>query len=286
MQAESNLLHLQRRFVSALREPIVGRSREKSKLPSRNVNVSSEFSRTANELITPSARLSAVDRLELYHRQYWYRLLDSIEEDFPGLQRLLGGDCFWRLIEAYLGSNPSRSFTLRHLGAGLADFVAKSPAIVPYPVHAEDMARLEYALCHAFEAGERAPLSPSELAQGKLDLQSHITLLALRTPADRLWRSTKRSSCQPQVTRPKLKVSRFVVVYRSRCSLYVERLSRAAFTILSAARDQVSLEEAMERVTAIRGLFRPSDAERVQKWFSTWIAREWFIRPVPRRLNP
>jgi hypothetical protein len=56
------------------------------------------------------------ERLELYHRQYWYRLLDSIEEDFPALRLLLGRAPFWRLVEEYLLAAPPTSFTLRHLG--------------------------------------------------------------------------------------------------------------------------------------------------------------------------
>ena len=76
------------------------------------------------------------------------------------------------------------------------------------------------------------------------------------------------------------------MVYRHDLGSHVERLPRAAFAILVAIRDLGSLDAAMERVTAERGLLRPSDAKRVRDWFSTWVARGWFIRPQVRRLNP
>jgi hypothetical protein len=293
VQAEARLLTLQRRFLGALREPIFDDSRERSELPPRTGEVSVDFRRTADDLITPSATLKPVERLELYHRQYWYRLLDSIAEDFPGLRRLLGDEAFWRLMEAYLEAEPPRSFTLRHLGAGLADFIAARPEAVPHPVHAEDLARLEYALCLAFEAGERASVPPAELGQGGLTLQPHVVLLALRTPADTLWRASERGRRPTRLGRASPRPSRFVAVYRHDLGLHVERLSRAAFAILAAIRDLGSLDLAMERVTQERGLLRARDTGRVGEWFGLWTTRGWFTRPVdqpldqaPRRRTP
>ena len=42
----------------------------------------------APEFIKPSATLSSFERLEIYKRQYWFRLFDSFEDDFSGLQRI------------------------------------------------------------------------------------------------------------------------------------------------------------------------------------------------------
>ena len=89
MPAERNLLGLQRRLLAALQEPIFGDSRSRSELPDRAGAVSEAFIQTANDLIAPSPTLQPVERLELYHRQYWYRLLDSIAEDF------MGCNCCW-----------------------------------------------------------------------------------------------------------------------------------------------------------------------------------------------
>jgi hypothetical protein len=279
VQPERGLLNVQRRFMAALREPVFGESRERSELPARAGTVSAEFVRTADELVTPSATLRPVERLELYHRQYWYRLLDSIAEDFPALRRLVGDEPFWRLMEAYLEAEPPRSFTLRHLGAGLARFIATRPDTVPHPVHAEDLARLEYALCLAFEAGQGTPVQAAELGQNELGLQPHLQLLALRTPADTLWRRSERGRRLPEPGQPSRQPSRFVAVYRYELGLHVERLPRAAFSILGAIGELGSLERAMQRVTGKKGLLRASDAPRVAEWFGLWTARGWITRP-------
>jgi hypothetical protein len=275
VQAEPRLLSLQRRFMAALREPIFEDSRERSELPPRAGAVSEEFTRTAEALITPSAMLKPVERLELYHPQYWYRLLESIAEDFTGLRWLLGDEAFWGLMEAYLEAEPPRSFTLRHLGAGLADFIAARAESVPSAAHAEDLARLEYALCAVFEAADRPPVRPEMLGAATVALQPHVRLLALRTPADTLWRRAERGATRGKLTPPTEKPSRFVAVFRRSLGLYVERLPKAAFAILSALEDGVSIELALERVTSEPGLLRRGDAPRVSRWFSTWMARGW-----------
>jgi hypothetical protein len=283
MQADTKLLRLQRRFMAALREPIFDDSRAKSDLPPRTGAVSEDFLRTAAALITPSATMAPVERLELYHRQYWYRLLDSIAEDFPALRRLLGDIPFWRLMEAYLEAAPPRSFTLRHLGAGLADFIAQQAETIPDAVQAEDLARLEYALCASFEAGESAPVEPSDLGQLEIALQPHVLLLALQTPADTLWRASEGGR-RPRAPRsPGASPSRFLAVYRHNLVLHVERLPRAAFSILSAIRDLHSLDLAMERVSNEPRLLRPKDAGRIGQWFGTWTARAWFCRHPPEQ---
>jgi len=282
VRADTGLLTLQRRFMAALREPIYGDSRARSELPERSGDVSAVFTRTADDLITPSALLAPVERLELYHRQYWYRLLDSIAEDFPALRRLLGDDAFWRLMEAYLEARPPVSFTLRHLGAGLADFIAARPDAVPHAVHAEELARLEYALCLAFESGETPAVDPAELRQGRIALQPHVQLLALRTSADSLWRAAGRGRSAAELTPPSASPGRFVAVFRHDFGLHVERMPRAAFAVLSAIRELGSLALAIERVTDTKGLLRARDAGRVSAWFALWTRRGWLTRPLAR----
>jgi hypothetical protein len=281
MQVDTELLELQRRFMTALREPIYGDSRERSELPVRSGEVSSTFVATAEALIAPSATLEPTERLELYHRQYWYRLLDSIAEDFPALRLLLGDEEFWRLIEAYLEEVPSRSFTLRHLGRSLADFVVAHPALVAHPAHAEDLARLEYAVCAAFEAAEHAPVRAEELSRARLRLQPHLQLLAVRTPADTLWRRADEERALGRLGPPAEQPRRFVAVYREGLTLRVERLPRAAYAILLALAETGSLELAMERVAGTRLLRRRREASRVAEWFTTWVSRGWLVTATP-----
>ena len=81
----------------------------------------------AETFIAPNKQLSAFDRLELYNRQYWYRLLDALAEDFPALRAVLGPKRFEALSIAYLGAHPSRSFSLRNLGSSVVEWMGQHP---------------------------------------------------------------------------------------------------------------------------------------------------------------
>ena len=44
----------------------------------------------AARYIKPNDRLTSFERLEIYNRQYWYRLLGALAEDFPALRAVVG----------------------------------------------------------------------------------------------------------------------------------------------------------------------------------------------------
>src|SRR5471032_51602 len=77
--------------------------------------------------IKPNDRLSSFERLEIYNKQYWFRLLDSLYEDFPGLRTLIGDERFQKMSIAYLTKYPSNTFSLRDLGDRLGKFIAQEP---------------------------------------------------------------------------------------------------------------------------------------------------------------
>ena len=283
MPRDAKLLTLQRDFMRALREPITGASRGPTPLAQRAGKTSAQFGRVAKNWLTPSAKLKPVERLELYHRQYWYRLLDSIAEDFPTLRLLLGERRFWRLIEAYLAATPSRSYTLRHLGNKLAAFLKKNPKLAGrHPRHAQELAELEFAVCENFEAAERAPVAAAELATTKLALQPHLRLFRFRTPADELWRSQllQKPIARALLTKTAAKNIFHAAVFRLNFGTRVERLEPEAFALLTTITEIGALEKAFQRAKL------GSDSvtlAKVQAWFQLWTERGWLCARADHR---
>ena len=37
--------------------------------------------------IKPNDRVTSLERLEIYNKQYWFRVLDCLHDDYPGLRR-------------------------------------------------------------------------------------------------------------------------------------------------------------------------------------------------------
>src|SRR5580698_8028086 len=105
---EMNLLELQRRMAGAIMAPLGPADR-----------LARSAGAEAASIIKPNDRLTSGERLEIYAKSYWYRILDSLYDDFPGLRAILGVRAFDKMSRAYLAEMPSESFTLRDLGSRL-----------------------------------------------------------------------------------------------------------------------------------------------------------------------
>src|ERR1700735_1273015 len=116
------LLSIQPRMARPVTTPLTPSERMRSTAPDGR-----SMRAVASEIIKPNDRLTSFERLEIYNRQYWFRILSGFAEDFPGLGALLGGNRLDRMAKAYLTDCPSQSFTLRNLGSRLEGWLQKNP---------------------------------------------------------------------------------------------------------------------------------------------------------------
>lgn len=75
-----------------------------------------ETSTEAEHWITANARQTAQQRLAIYQRSYYARLLNCLAEQFPALCHALGKPLFYDFGKLYLHACPSDSYTLYELG--------------------------------------------------------------------------------------------------------------------------------------------------------------------------
>src|SRR5580700_381818 len=99
------LMQLQRTMARAVMQPLTSSERMQGRAPDGG-----PMKRYAARFIKPNDRLTSFDRLEIYNRQYWFRVLAALGEDFPGLRAVLGQGRFDAMARAYLIANPSRSY--------------------------------------------------------------------------------------------------------------------------------------------------------------------------------
>src|ERR1700678_316260 len=136
-----NLLEIQHRMLDAVMQPLT--NDEQMQPHTRDGRSMHDV---AAEFIKPNDRLTSFERLEIYNRQYWFRVLSGFAEDFPGVRVVLGDRRFDALSKAYLQQCPSRSFTLRNLGSRLESWLRAHPRWAgPRQKLVVDMARLEWA---------------------------------------------------------------------------------------------------------------------------------------------
>lgn len=294
------LLALQRRMARAVMAPLTPSEHMRGTTPDGR-----SMRRVAASFIKPNDRLTSFERLEIYNRQYWWRVLSSFDEDFPGVRAVLGDRRFDALAKAYIVDCPSRSFTLRNLGSQLPAWLARHTSFAgSRHALALDMARLEWADIEAFDgltepAIDAADLADANPARLRLHLQPHITLLALRYPADDLLLKVRKEedtafASNAFVAQRKRKhvaaVARlrpspiFLAVHRHDDSVYFRRLDREEYAILAGLREGKTLQRAVESAMLRSPIPAAERAEMVQHWFHTWSSFGWFCRAAsPRR---
>ncbi len=287
-QTTAELCSLQRLMAAAVMRPLTAKQRMRTEwmddTPTKKV---------AASFIKPNKRLTSFERLEIYNRQYWFRVQECIYEDYPGVRAVLGEKRFQNLTIAYLANHPSTSFTLRNLGRYLSEFIAAEPKWTGDEIElSRQMAQLEWAHIEAFDNEARTPITPADL-QGKdagslrLKLQPHIVLLELDWRLDDYLIALRENSRmrreasnamesfithdRTQTIRPPKRKPVCLAVHRYNNVVYYKRLKPGQYALLSALHHGDSLAEALGQIT-------PKQASQVGVWFQDWAVLGWFSR--------
>ena len=291
---DSDLHLLQRRMAAAVMRPLT----RNEQMRKRDASCSSVADETG-AFIRPNDRLTSFERLEIYNRQYWFRLFSSFEEDFPGLKSVVGSRRFQALMRAYLEAHPSRSFTLRNLGSSLVEWLKENPQYAkPDADSAVAMAALEWAHIEAFDNESREPLTADEIARldgdSHIALQPYLRLLAAPYAVDDALLAVREGS-QPTGMQASNAVSIHLVrrarsrrlvreqiylaVHRHDDTVYYKRLSREDFLLLRALEGGQSLGEAID-VAFVDSAIPESDRPAlIQAAFHHWMQMGWLCAP-------
>lgn len=289
-----NLETLQRAMAAAVMTPLTAdeQMRERTEEGRSTAEIAELF-------IAPNSRLSAFERLEIYNRQYWFRVLGSLAEDFAALSAVVGTSTFEKLSIAYLKEHPSRSFTLRNLGSELPEWLAANPTFAGRRHRlALDVARIEWAFVEAFDNAENTPLTLDQVATldagSRLGLQPHLRLVALEYRADDLVLGVhdreKRQASEAGVkheetadaplTPPRLRRrATWLGVHRVEMAVFYRRLEREEFLTLAAIREGLPLAEALSAGFAESRMPEARRAQCVRKWFANWAELGWICAP-------
>jgi hypothetical protein len=299
ISSAAELRELQRVMSTALFRPLTPRWRmQKRWIDGRPME------EAAADFIKPNDRLSSFERLEIYNRQYWFRVLDCLWDDYPGLRAVLGQRKFMKLITAYLTRYPSESYTLRDLGNRLECFLREEPQwAAPREELAIDMARFEWAQIVAFDGPSKPPIAPDDIldtpaAKLRLGLQPYLSLLDVNYAVDDFLMAVKKresavlrgeasnavdSAPSMRARRKRIRLPKrakvYLAVHRHDNMLYYKRLEPEAFTILSGIDRGATLENACANAIAASNRSNIDWTEQVKGWFDNWAELDWFCRP-------
>lgn len=290
----SELLEIQRRVAAAVMHPLT----RQETMPRRRRDGASNKSE-ADALIKPNDRLSSFERLEIYNRQYWFRLYSSFEEDFPGLMAVIGRKKFDALTRAYLTDFPSQSFSLRNLGSQLERWLlTHREFIAPRAELALDMIRIEWAHIEAFDSAADPLIDADDLAGihdgSQLHLQPYLRVLELRYPVDDLIIEVRSESGSSDASSNNASIARkrrtvrhiaameqeeiFLAVHRHENSVYYKRLNREDHLLLSALMAGEPIGKAIDLAFADSAIPEEDRVPFLQTAFQSWSSLGWFTR--------
>ena len=110
---------------------------------------------TIGSWVADDGRVSRSLRLAIYANAYTSRLVGALAENYPAVRFALGPDRFDIEARRFVADHPSSFPSIRDYGA---DFAASLPCQV------DDLARWEWALAGAFDAGDAVPVDGAALS--------------------------------------------------------------------------------------------------------------------------
>jgi hypothetical protein len=244
-------------------------------------------------IVTASDRLSALQRLGVYHHGYHARLVEVLGDDYPAMKYAIGDDAFESLGRRYVEAHPSRSPSLNFFGRHMASFLRDEngahgvEAIDAHRGFLADLAALEWAMVEVLHAAPAPTLSletlsaipPQKWASAKLPAADTVRLLHFAHPANPFFQAWKTDKSP---TIPEAKPSA-TIVYRQDLILWRLELTPPMTRLLESLFAGDTLGDALARIETPDSLERDAQAmaevqRNVMVWFRTWVAGGVFAR--------
>lgn len=234
---------------------------------------------SAQRLVTPSATLSALERLEIYRSGYHARLIECLVDDYPILQHALGEARFEALCRAYIARFPSQSPSLNLFGRHMADFCRSEP--LDSPGFCSDLAALEWAIVLSIHAPTASQLSLEDLAKmpaerwpsARLEANPSLRILRLEHPVN-AYLQTYRQGGEPE---PGAARDNIVAVYRTGRSVWRLELTQAMVVLVESLAGGATLSDALGAVEPLLSSMPEAEAGAlVMGWFQTSVSSGLF----------
>ncbi len=311
MKAPADLVEFQKWFGGETARPLSAED------PGRTRGREPSAVREADARLKSANGMSGFERLNVYNRQYWFRLVTILQEEYPCAVHLLGLDAFNAWAVKYVHAHPPASPYLADLDAAFPAFIGRRLRAVrgtsaprslrgaEWRAAVREALAYEQALSRAMDvpddirgdgrsavrgaaaarpvsAGERLPAAADAamLASSTWGRAAYVTPLWLHWdfPAYRaLCRADESLSGRHPLAR-RGREGYGVCLHRHDGTVYEKPLSRAEFLVLDALGVPRTLDQVFR--TASRRA-TPRDLKAMERgagtWFREWTERGWIV---------
>ena len=233
-----------------------------------------------DRVFTSSERLPARERLAIYNRAYFYRLLDALASVFEQTKRVLGDSEFERLGLSYVAQHPSMHPAVERIGRSFPEYLQS----VATPGFVVDLAALEWARLCALVAGnppsiaQLAAIEPSRFPHARLRFVPSLYVLELDPHALSAFAGVVSALPAGQ---PSARCG--VAVWRSQHAVHHQSLEAAEWQALASALSGATLSRVC---TAFDRGSPDEDVRRAFQVLSGWFARQWLESIVYQQATP
>lgn len=240
------------------------------------------------EIILPSARLTSLERLEVYASAYYARLLECLRDEFAALEYALGPEAFDAFAFGYLQAYPSRSYTLAELGRNFPEYLAatrptSAETVSGWPQFLIDLATLERTYSEVFDGDgvegietlqgtDLAEISPERWPEMRLLPVPCLRQLTLSFPVHE-YISAVRKKTDPAV--PEAKSTWLIITRRD----YVVRriaVSKEEYLLLGDLMAGETVGASIQRLAETGTVEIDRLAALLQEWFASWATAGYF----------
>ncbi|HEX6641640.1 MAG TPA: DNA-binding domain-containing protein [Thermoanaerobaculia bacterium] len=226
------------------------------------------------EPVRPSATLTSEERLAIYNRAYFARLMQNLQSTFPALRQALGDELFNRFAFGYLAAHPPSGPSLETLADHFPRYLEEtSPQTdetwIQFVI---ELARIEFAFAKVYcgegiEGRATSPLDVLALAPDAL-----LALTLTPAPSLRLFSCTHpvhdylaavRNEEKPDLPPPR--TSHFAIS-RIHYRVFVHELSLGEHAILAS----------LDGTRALSAAAPQRDLQMLSLWVADW-ARKCFV---------
>lgn len=231
--------------------------------------------------VTQGPHLSAAQRIGLYNQQFWFRLLNLLQELYPALTRLFGPTDFnQKIAEPYL-----QKYFPDHWAISVA--ARKLPRWIEEEYHEEDkvlvhqIALIDEACDRLYYEKRREAAELANALESTLYLQPTIELFALDGDLFPFRKALLEKEPNVWLDEPFPKID---WSQKRWCSLSVvnnvlmhEEISEEEYLLLKVFQRGSTIDDACS-------LLEGRDVEaHIAQWFQNWAQKQWFSSHCPIR---
>jgi hypothetical protein len=241
-------------------------------------------------VVTRSRALSSFERLDIYNRSYFARLLECMQAEYSVLATAIGEELFDSFALGYLQQHPSQSYTLAELGERFPDYLAATRPVDggvgdegDWPEFLIDLARLERTINVVFDGpgteGESLldrerlmAIQPDHWAESRLECVPCLKLLPLSYPINDYFTAVRRGD-QPDLP---ARAPAWLAITRRDFRVYRYPLVATQFHLLHALLNGETVGSAIEQAAATSPVPEDQFAADLRDWFFQWTTAGFF----------